>query len=113
MILTFFFFSSRVSLSQPDPIINHGHVNDNEIIRDENCATVWYSQPSNIEDMFLSQMSSTPGSSQVSLLNLIIEKTLQIGLYKGTASEEIRLKNVFQQIRIFALVNNIFFKLTK
>ena len=70
------FFSSRVSLSQPDPIINHGHVNDNEIIRDENCAAVWYSQPSNIEDMFLSQMSSTPGSSQVSLLNLIIERNL-------------------------------------
>jgi len=78
MFCPFFVFSSndlqRFSLSQPDPTIEDNEfklddpqsgVNNNNALRrgDEN--TIAWSQPANIEDMLLSQISTTPGSSQV------------------------------------------------
>lgn len=58
--------SSRLSMSQPDPVLRFDSLGsdgekDNE--KDEGSAAFCFSQPTNIEDLLLSQISATPGSS--------------------------------------------------
>ena len=53
-------------MSQPDPVLRFDSLGsdgekDNE--KDEGSAAFCFSQPTNIEDLLLSQISATPGSS--------------------------------------------------
>lgn len=61
----YFFFSTRLSSSQPHPYIQSDMDDMEEGDPDDAKSSVWFSQPSNLETMLLSQISSTPGSSQV------------------------------------------------
>ena len=78
MLRLFFFlhFSpiNRISLSQPDPTIEHidreNDQTDSDDTRIDEPNNVFFSQPTNINDMLLSQIATTPGSSQVNLLFL-------------------------------------------
>lgn len=59
---------NRISLSQPDPTIDHfdGCKDDKENVESsvDEPNNAFFSQPTNINDMLLSQIATTPGSSQ-------------------------------------------------
>jgi len=86
---------TRLSLSQPDPFLRHR----NEIEYDSNASedhtsSVWYSQPVHIEDMLLSQISSTPGSSQNPFTHLAKRMTR----FNLTLSIEASMKEIIKVV---------------
>lgn len=88
--------SNRVSLSQPDPSLSSHNTYDNDDYEnDENDlrAPVWYSQPTHIEDMLLSQISATPGSSQNPFTHLVKRMTrFNVGMGLDEAAKKISKK---------------------
>jgi len=96
--------NTRLSSSQPNPYVNPD-MDENEGEIEEAKSSVFFSQPHRIEDMLLSQIASTPGSSQNPFSHLIKRMTrfnVSLGLDDGVKTLSKILEKLMLQYKVMS-----------